>query len=497
MNRTRRALRATFTVVLFVLVAARIDPPFPADQTASEETEERPWSFAHGAAHRVLCAALGEGLTAACDTLVDSSPPQANDTQPTTNTNGNTTTTQPAFIYDNLLSANLVLSTASLVRRGNVLSLAGLVNEKNETSDPKPREGAPILVPGANATSVVVQAATGIVQLQGISSAFLAFTPEWAAARAAFANVDAAQGANLAEQQDESTPGVLSGRKRRRTLLASTVSAHDCSEMTTQSQHVASRRVLLDTEALRDFTHVENTHLRAPLPAGGDLVTSHPSVAEYVSSILNGVKDGTLNETTVNEIFEFRGVGASTRDEVKNLASEDFLKEFSRGIDDDAFETLHFTSGGQKDANDTTSSESTSASQKKEAKVNDILRQLRDIEPKFDFEISVIVRPIVTTLFWGYASRTWQHLALRIAPQEITPYVYSDPLTLVAADLYPEVAAAYAKSLRARNVTETEIKEKLLAAVNVRFVVTVAIITRQQISIGGGDILRNVFTLTL
>jgi hypothetical protein len=208
------------------------------------------------------------------------------------------------------------------------------------------------------------------------------------------------------------------------------------------------------------------------------------------------VKDGTLNETTVNEIFEFRGVGASTRDEVKNLASEDFLKEL-RGIDDDAFETLHFTSGGQKDANDTTSSESTSASQKKEAKVNDILRQLRDIEPKFDFEISVIVRPIVTTLFWGYASRTWQHLALRIAPQEITPYVYSDPLTLVAADLYPEVAAAYAKSLRARNVTETEIKEKLLAAVNVRFVVTVAIITRQQISIGGGDILRNVFTLTL
>ena len=64
-------------------------------------------------------------------------------------------------------------------------------------------------------------------------------------------------------------------------------------------------------------------------------------------------------------------------------------------------------------------------------------------------------------------------------------------------DRRPEVAVAYAESLRAGNATEEEIKRKLGDAVNVRFVVTVALITRQQISVGGGDILRNIFTLEL
>ena len=129
--------------------------------------------------------------------------------------------------------------------------------------------------------------------------------------------------------------------------------------------------------------------------------------------------------------------------------------------------------------------------------VGALLDQLRDVEPKFDFELSVIVRPIATTLFAGVAARSWNHAALRLAPDEITPFAYSDPLAVAAVDLLPEVAVAYAESLRAANATEEEIKRKLGDAVNVRFVVTVALITRQQISVGGGDILRNIFTLEL
>ena len=185
--------------------------------------------------------------------------------------------------------------------------------------------------------------------------------------------------------------------------------------------------------------------------------------------------------------------------DIKSVVTSDFLTAFTSGIDDEGFDVLYDSlrnrntemyASNQTESND-------SKEQKRNARVADILRQLRDIEPKLDFEISLIVRPIVTTLFWGYASRTWNHKAIRLAPEEITPYTYSDPLQLVAADLYPEVANAYVESLRLKNITDADILQKLLSAVNVRFVVTVAVITRQQISIGGGDILRNVFTLTL
>ena len=119
------------------------------------------------------------------------------------------------------------------------------------------------------------------------------------------------------------------------------------------------------------------------------------------------------------------------------------------------------------------------------------------MEPKFDFEVSVIARPIVSTLFRGWAARSWTHAALRLAPDEITPYAYADPLALAAADLYPEVAAAYVRSLRDAGTSDEEIRRKLRDAINVRFVVSVIVVARKQISVGGGDILRNVFTLTL
>ena len=134
---------------------------------------------------------------------------------------------------------------------------------------------------------------------------------------------------------------------------------------------------------------------------------------------------------------------------------------------------------------------------KRRARLESIAAQLSDVEPKFDFEVSVIARPIVSTLFRGWAARSWTHAALRLAPDEITPYAYADPLALAAADLYPEVAAAYVRSLRDAGTSDEEIRRKLRDAINVRFVVSVIVVARKQISVGGGDILRNVFTLTL
>ena len=64
-------------------------------------------------------------------------------------------------------------------------------------------------------------------------------------------------------------------------------------------------------------------------------------------------------------------------------------------------------------------------------------------------------------------------------------------------DLIPEKAAAYVEALQAMNLTRGEIAQRLLRAVNVRFVVTVALKAIQQISVNGGDILRNIFSLTL
>jgi hypothetical protein len=75
---------------------------------------------------------------------------------------------------------------------------------------------------------------------------------------------------------------------------------------------------------------------------------------------------------------------------------------------------------------------------KYEEKLEDIIEQLSDVEPRFDFEVSVVSRPIVQNLFAGWAGRTWEHAAIRLAPEQVTPYAYSDPLSVRAVDLIPE-----------------------------------------------------------
>jgi hypothetical protein len=40
------------------------------------------------------------------------------------------------------------------------------------------------------------------------------------------------------------------------------------------------------------------------------------------------------------------------------------------------------------------------------------------------------------------------HAALRVGVEKFIPYTYTDPLAIAATDLIPEVAAAYAESLR-------------------------------------------------
>lgn len=50
----------------------------------------------------------------------------------------------------------------------------------------------------------------------------------------------------------------------------------------------------------------------------------------------------------------------------------------------------------------------------------------------------MVSRPIVQNLFAGWAGRTWEHAAIRLAPEQVTPYAYSDPLSVRAVDLIPE-----------------------------------------------------------
>ena len=165
------------------------------------------------------------------------------------------------------------------------------------------------------------------------------------------------------------------------------------------------------------------------------------------------------------------------------------------GLDDDSDVPL----GAHTNASSSSSGGSpfTTSSARRRETLEDVLDQLRDVEPKFDFELSVIVRPIATTLFAGVAARSWNHAALRLAPDEVTPFAYSDPLALAAVDLLPEVAVAYAESLRAGNATEEEIKRKLGDAVNVQVRRHRRAHHEATNKRRGGDILRNIFTLEL
>ena len=336
----------------------------------------------------------------------------------------------------------------------------------------------------------MVQAAAGIVQLHGLSHSFLAFTPEWAAAQAAFAGVGEASGGVIAEEEDVAGGGgggVLGGKRR---LLRGM--NHERVER--------RRRVMLEMEAAEDF---ENASRAADDPTVDDAVRSHPTVQSYVERVLDAAVDANVAATSFDGMFDekfemrypVRTAAAATA-----LIDNGFWGDFGSGLDDEAFDAMVALLSGAVAGEEVRAfgdSDESSIDEKKRAKLEDLARQLRDVEPKFDFEVSVIARPIVTTLFWGAAARQWGHAAVRIAPDEFTPYTYADPLTIAAVDLIPEKAAAYIETLRAMNLTRGEIAQRLLRAVNVRFVVTVALKAIQQISVNGGDILRNIFSLTL
>ena len=609
----RRALAAAALAALAVVASARVEPS-PRATGRRPLQEEAPAAFAfssdepddalpppsyalgtngaHAAAQAALCALEGAALepcdeanppaaSPASDDALNPAPPPAPAAVP------------PAFIYDQLLTANLVLSSTALFRRGDVLSLAGAANALNLTdaaaaaSEELSRPGAPILVPNAPPTRVIVQLAAGVVQLQALASTFLAFTPEWAAAQAAFAAAEEGEEAAVAEDVAE-TDEVVGGRKRRSSLRRSLLRRKSLLRRSrrrsllgetgetppndpgggggggeTDDRSAETRRAALEAEAARDFRRVERRVLAGDedenddddRASGGG--ASGASLAAYVAATLEEVRGavggtggGGLVTPEVGEssgvdtrlgAFEWRSGAVKSPAALGALAASGFWRAFAEGLPDDGVDVLLATlgapparrgeegaaaggggggdggTGASADASDdgldddsdvplaartnaSSSSDSppfTTSSARRRETLEDVLDQLRDVEPKFDFELSVIVRPIATTLFAGVAARSWNHAAIRLAPDEVTPFAYSDPLALAAVDLLPEVAVAYAESLRAANATEEEIKRKLGDAVNVRFVVTVALITRQQISVGGGDILRNIFTLEL
>ena len=60
---------------------------------------------------------------------------------------------------------------------------------------------------------------------------------------------------------------------------------------------------------------------------------------EYVQSVLDGVKDGSIDESTVDAAFEMRR-GAKTPSEVRALAGEGFWSALADGLPEDAFDAL-------------------------------------------------------------------------------------------------------------------------------------------------------------
>ena len=363
------------------------------------------------------------------------------------------------------------------------------------------------------------------MQLQGLASTFPAFTPEWAAAKAAFAGVDVGARRRTRRGRRRSPGGNRTPQKKTHERRVGTGDGDGDEVSVPVPVPVPSPspgttvRSLLETESLLDFDDAASRYVDAPAP--DNLTLNHPSLVEYVQGVLHGVKDGSIDESTADAAFEMRR-GAKTPSELRALAGEGFWSALAEGLPEDAFDALAASLVGAEAfaaasrENDTSSedgsgtglgsgsgsgsdsrSDSRASDAKRRARLESIAAQLSDVEPKFDFEVSVIARPIVSTLFRGWAARSWTHAALRLAPDEITPYAYADPLALAAADLYPEVAAAYVRSLRDAGTSDEEIRRKLRDAINVRFVVSVIVVARKQISVGGGDILRNVFTLTL
>ena len=264
-------------------------------------------------------------------------------------------------------------------------------------------------------------------------------------------------------------------------------------------ERVDRRRVTLETEAAADFDDMSRA---VDDPTVDAAVRSHPTVGSYVERVLDAAVDANAAATSFDgmfdEKFEMR-YPVRAAGEAAGLLDNGFWGDFGAGLDDEGFDAMVALLSGPVAGEEVRAfgDSDESIDEKKRAKLEDLARQLSDVEPKFDFEVSVIARPIVTTLFWGAAARQWGHAAVRIAPDEFTPYTYADPLTVAAVDLIPEKAAAYVEALQAINLTRGEIAQRLLRAVNVRFVVTVALKAIQQISINGGDILRNIFSLTL
>ena len=475
--------------------------PSPSSPSTPTNGDARPLNFAHASAHAALCAFHDAGLPSlgACDVSSTATRklrqiPDELDADADADDDDDEPV-PPAFIYDSLLTANLVLSFTSLYRQGEVLSLAGVVNERNLATPPRP-PGAPILVPGANATSVVVQAAAGVVRVNGLTSTFLAFTPEYAAAQAAFTEGD---GGAATETEDE-TSDVVNGKRRRRLLAA-------------------------EEDALRAEGERDAAAAGAATAAGrGENVdaamSAHESLSAYVNEVLNrsragGAADDAFDGGDDDEggmLFHMKR-SVKSPEELSRLAAAGFWREFPNGFSGDALRALessllggmynastaNVTSQGfdGRDPDDAASEGEGDEEEKLRERLRSVAEQLSDVAPRFDFEVSVTARQIVNNLFAGVAARTWSHAAIRVGPEEIEPYAYVDPLGLVATDLYPEVAAAYVRSLRDAGASEEEIGRKLRDAVSARFLISVLFVTRQQISVNGGDILRNIFSLTL
>ena len=165
-------------------------------------------------------------------------------------------------------------------------------------------------------------------------------------------------------------------------------------------------------EVLKSFI-TQRADRAADDPTVDDAVRSHPTVQSYVERVLDAAVDANVAATSFDGMFDekfemrypVRTAAAATA-----LIDNGFWGDFGSGLDDEAFDAMVALLSGAVAGEEVRAfgdSDASSIDEKKRAKLEDLARQLRDVEPKFDFEVSVIARPIVTTLFWGAAARQW------------------------------------------------------------------------------------------
>lgn len=352
----------------------------------------------------------------------------------------------PPWRYDVLRVASFLTRFVGVARASAVVSGASVVAEANITL-PEPPEGAPRLLPGGDVVRPVVQAAAGFQQVFGIGASVVAFSPEWLQAIAAFVDAETQQEVDeAAEDLAEEEAAEEVGTRRR--LLQANLDA-EAERATDDDNYVEPLEGLNATELLEWFDGVLD------LPEGSSPL-ARATAPLSVGDLLRLKRSGFWDAFARNLPEEMQAA---------------FAVALERAI----------TGGSpliEKAAED----------------LEDIIEQLSDVRPLLDVQIITVSRALFRTLGPKVSAGPVRLSAgVRLGPSQVSPFAFVLPAGVVATDLVREEAAAYVQSLQEQGRTTQEIKDAVLSALNIEAAVTLLLSFREQVSVNGGDIARDVF----